>query len=215
MRKTFARVVVTVAVVLLAGCGNDNDITEFNRPAIYWYQNIADSIGVGNTDKADEYYISLKSEHMRSPLLPTATLMLAFAHMQKEEYLLANFYLDEFNKRFAYEAHYEYIEYMKLKAAFMGVTDIYRDQKLILDTIERSKVYAARYPDSPYTPLVNNMLVRLQMALYLLNENIASLYDRIGKPEAAKIYRAKNKNSFVQQADIVPPEKGIIGKIFD
>jgi outer membrane protein assembly factor BamD len=205
-------VALTAAIV---GCGGGDEAVELNKPAAYWYQKIVESIATHNSDKADEYYISLKSEHMHSPLLPTATLMLAQAHMGEEEYLLANFYFDEFNKRYADEAHYEYIDFMKLKASFMGVRDIYKDQKLILDTIERAKRYEMRYPGSRYAPLVNTIRVRLEMALYLLNENIAALYDRIGKPEAAKIYREKNKDSFVRQADIVPPPKGIIGKIFD
>jgi len=63
--------------------------------------------------------------------------------------------------------------------------------------------------------LVNTMRVRLQMSQYLLNENIASLYDRTGKKEAAKLYRAKNKNSVVEMTDIKAPKKGIVGQVFD
>jgi len=190
-------------------------VAEFNKPALYWYKHIAESIGSGNMDKADEYYISLKSEHMRSPLLPTAIMMLAQAHMQEEEYLLANYYWDEYNKRYADEEGREYTEFMKLKASFLGVKDVYKDQKLIMDSINRAKIYLLRYPGSEYEPLVNSLLVRLYMAQYLLNENIAALYDRTDKPKAAEIYRAKNKNSLIEMADITPPEKGFLGEIFD
>ena len=204
-----------VIALLFTGCSKSDDASEFNKPALYWYKHIAKSIGSGNLDKADEYYISLKSEHMRSPLLPTAIMMLAQAHMQKEEYLLANYYWDEYNKRYADEEGREYTEFMKLKASFLGVKDVYKDQKLIMDSINRAKIYLLRYPGSEYEPLVNSLLIRLYMAQYLLNENIAALYDRTGKPKAAKIYRAKNKDSLVEMADITPPEKGIIGEIFD
>ena len=202
-------------VFVLMGCGSDEEVTEFNKPALYWYKRIADSISNQNMDKADEYYISLKSEHMRSPLMPTAIIMLAHAHMQNEEYLLANYYFDEYNKRYADEERREYTEFMKLKASFLGVKDVYKDQKLIIDSINTAKRYLLRYPGSEYRPLVNSLLVRLHMAQYLLNENIASLYDRTDKPKAAKIYRDKNKNSVIKMADITPPEKGIIGEIFD
>ena len=203
------------ALMLLAGCGSDDEVTEFNKPALYWYQQIANSIASSNTDKADEYYISLKSEHMQSPLMPTAIMMLAQAHMQNEEYLLAGYYLDEYNKRYADSKMMEYTAFMKLKASFMGIKDVYKDQKLIMDSINKAKIYLLRYPGSEYSPLVNTMLIRLHMAQYLLNENIAALYERTDKPEAAKIYREKNKNSIVEMADITPPEKGIIGEIFD
>lgn len=206
---------IMVSVFVLTGCGKGEETAEFNKPALYWYKQIAQSIGSGNMDKADEYYLSLKSEHMRSPLMPTAIMMLAQAHMQEEEYLLANYYWDEYNKRYADEEGREYTEFMKLKASFLGVKDVYKDQKLIMDSINRAKIYLLRYPGSEYEPLVNSLLVRLYMAQYLLNENIAALYDRTDKPKAAEIYRAKNKNSLIEMADITPPEKGILGKIFD
>jgi outer membrane protein assembly factor BamD len=206
---------LAAALLILAGCGKSSEVTEFNKPALYWYKQIADSIGKKNIDKADEYYISLKSEHIRSPLMPTAIIMLAHAHMDREEYLLANYYFDEFNRRYADAVTREYTEFMKLKASFLGVKDVYKDQKLIMDSIQNANTYLSRYPGSEYAPLVNTLLVRLHMAQYLLNENIAALYDRTDKPDAAKIYRDKNKNSVVEMADITPPEKGIIGEIFD
>jgi outer membrane protein assembly factor BamD len=84
-----------------------------------------------------------------------------------------------------------------------------------MDSINGAGTYLLRYPGSTYAPLVKTILVRLHMSQYLLNENIAALYERTGKPEAAKIYREKNKGSIVEMADITPPEKGIIGKVFD
>ena len=214
LKKSMWLTVITV--LFLGGCSTSQDgVTEFNKPADYWYKKIAQSIGEGNMDKADAYYISLKSEHMRSPLMKTAILMLAHAHMANEEYLLASYYLDEYNKRFGDPKSREYIDFMKLKASFLGVKDVYKDQKLIMDSITQAKTYLMRYPGSEYTPLVNTILVRLLMSQYLLNENIASLYDRIGKHKAAKIYREKNSNSMLEMSDITPPKKSIIGKIFD
>ncbi|HSR74299.1 MAG TPA: outer membrane protein assembly factor BamD [Sulfurovum sp.] len=200
---------------LFVGCGDEKEVAEFNKPALYWYQKIASSVTSGNLDKADAYYISLKSEHMRSPLMPTALMMLAHAHMNEEEYLLANYYLDEYNKRFGESENREYTDFMKLQASFLGIKDVYKDQKLIMDSIATAKTYINRYPGSTYAPLVNTMLIRLHMSQYLLNENIAALYDRTGKPDAAKVYRDKNKGSVVEMADITPPEKGIIGYVFD
>ena len=212
------RVLVSMAMAvsfLVVGCGDKDEVVEFNKPALYWYQQITKSISSGNLDKADSYFISLKSEHMRSPYLPTSIMMLAHAHMNNEEYLLANYYLDEYNKRFGEHHSREYTDFMKLKASFLGVKDVYKDQKLIMDSINKAKIYIHRYPGSSYAPLVNTMLIRLHMSQYLLNENIAALYDRTGKPDAAKIYRDKNKGSVVEMADITPPEKRIVGYIFD
>ena len=210
-------ILVSIAVsFLFAGCAkNTEDIEEFNKPALYWYKKIGASISNNNMDKADAFYISLKSEHMRSPLMPTAIMMLAHAHMNNEKYLLANYYFDEYNKRYGESDNREYTEFMKLKASFLGIKEVYKDQKLIMDTITKAKTYIYRYPGSAYAPLVNTILIRLHMSQYLLNENIAALYDRTGKPEAAKIYREKNNGSVVEMTDITAPKKGFIGKIFD
>lgn len=207
---------MTAAVLILSGCGGDDKtVEEYNKPAIYWYQKIAQSIADNNLDKADAYYISLKSEHMRSPMMQTSILMLAHAHMDEEEYLLASFYLDEYSKRFGESGNSEYIEFLKIKAAFLGIKDVYKDQKLIKDTIAAAEQFDDRYPGSSYQALVNTGLVKLYMTNYLLNENIAALYDRTGKEKAAVVYREKNKNSVVNQSDITPPEQGFVGSIFD
>ncbi len=215
LKKSVLVCAAIAASFLFVGCGDKDEVAEFNKPALYWYQQIANSITHGNLDKADAYYISLKSEHMRSPLMPTSLMMLAHAHMNEEEYLLANYYLDEYNKRFGEEESREYTDFMKLKASFLGVKDVYKDQKLIMDSIATAKTYINRYPGSVYAPLVNTILIRLHMSQYLLNENIAALYDRTGKSDAAKIYRDKNKGSVVEMTDITPPEKSIVGYVFD
>ena len=214
-KKSILLAMSLLLLFVFSGCKDSEDTAAFNKPALYWYKKIASSISRSDLDKADSYYISLKSEHMRSPLMPTALMMLAHAHMDAEEYLLANFYLDEYNKRFGEEESREYIDFMKLKASFLGIKDVYKDQKLILDTIARCNTYVARYPGSVYMPLVNTILIRLHMSIYLLNENIAALYDRTGHSKAAEIYRDKNKGSVVEMTDIKPPKKSIIGKIFD
>ena len=205
-----------VFVLLVVGCaGTSEDVSEFNKPALYWYKKIGQSISQGKMDKADAYYVSLRSEHMRSQLMPTAMMMLAHAHMDNEKYILSTYYLEEFNKRYRSSINQEYTDYMKLQAAFLGIRDVYKDQKLIIDSIDKANTYVARYPDSNYAPLVNTMLIRLRMSQYLLNENIAALYDRTGKKGAAKIYRDKNVGSTLGMNDIIAPIKGFMSKVFD
>jgi len=208
---------IAVAVAFLfAGClGKKDETAEYNKPALHWYKKIAESVAKSNLDKADEYYLSLKSEHMRSPLLPMAIIMLAHGHMEAEEYLMANYYFDEYNKRFATSEGREYADFMKLKSAFLGIQDVNKDQKLMLDTVANAEKFVLRHPDSAYDPLVKTVLVRLHMSQYLLHENIAALYDRVGKDKGAKIYRAKNKQSPLNINDIDLPKKGILSKVFD
>jgi outer membrane protein assembly factor BamD len=210
--------IISISTFLLfsiSGCSSKSETKEYNKSADFWYQMIADSIAKRDLDKADGYFVSLRSEHSRSSYLPIANLMLAQAHMSNEEYLLAEYFFDEYLKQFGNASSIEYIEYMKLKASFLSVKEFYKDQKLILDTITNSQRYLSRYPDSVYAPLVETILVRLHMSQYLLHENIAALYDRTHKPEAAKLYRDKNKYSPLQLSDIEAPERGIMDGIFN
>jgi len=206
--------ILIVLVVLLIGCSSKDASKEYNKSASYWYQKIIENSD-SDLDSADNYYISLKSEHPHSPLLPTATLILADAHMQDKSYLMADYYLDEYLRKYAVGRVVEYIKFLKLKASFLGLKDINRDQKLILKTLKDVDEFIDKYPKSIYRPLADTINVRLRMAEYLLNRDIAELYNRIGKRRASEIYRDKNRNSVLNLTDIKPPKEGFFDKIFN
>jgi outer membrane protein assembly factor BamD len=142
-------------------------------------------------------------------------MILAQAHMDEEEYLLAQFYMDEYMKRYGSFKNRVLAEFMKIKAAFYGLRSPQRDQKLIDDTLVRARNYIVTYPRSEFTPMVQTIETRLAMTRYLLNENIASLYERRGKPRAAEIYRQRNAKGWVKMEDIEPPERGWLAWLFE
>ncbi|MBN1839046.1 MAG: outer membrane protein assembly factor BamD [Campylobacterales bacterium] len=200
-----ANVLVAASLVaFVSGCAS-KDKEVFNMPATYWYEEIAKEIKNQDLEKADSLYTSLASEHVESPLLPEAMMMLANAHSQDEEYLLANFYLDEYLRRYGNKENADHVRYMKIKANYEAFPNPNRNQQLLLDTIVQTKDFLVRYPHSKFAPLAQTMLVRLQMGEYFLDENIHSLYTRIDKPEVAKVYEEKLNNSSVKEAKIVEP----------
>ncbi len=211
-KKSF---LLAMLLAVLVGCANKDTVKEYDKPALYWYKNIIKSLASSNFDKADNYYISLKSEHMRSPLLPTATMILAQAHMADETYLMADYYLDEYIQKHAAGQKIELAKFLKIKAAFLGVKDINKDQKLMIDTLKEVDNFIKEYPNSIYRPVVDTLKVRLHMAQYLLNENISRLYHRIGKDKASKIYRDKNAKSALNSTDIKAPEESLFDKLFN
>ncbi len=211
-KKSFLAV---LAVLFMVGCSSKSAVREYDKPALYWYKNIIKSVAKSNFDKADNYYVSLRSEHMRSPLLPTATLVLAQAHMADKSYIMSDYYLDEYLKKYASKGKAEQAKFLKIKAAFLGVKDINKDQKLMIDTLRDVDNFIKIYPNSSYRPVVDTLKVRLHMAQYMLNENVARLYNRIGKDEAGKIYREKNANSALNTADIKAPKEGFLDRLFN
>ena len=174
-------------VLLFSACSKD--VEEYNKPAVYWYGKIINSISEGNLDKADDYYASLQGEHIGSPLLPEATMILAIAHMYDEEYLLSEHFLDEYVKRYANENEREFAEFLKIKAKYLSLPNPRRDQVLIQDAIKSAEAFKRNYPKSDYSSLVDSMLTKLYISEAALNETIASLYDRVDKHKSAEYYR--------------------------
>jgi len=198
--------IVTTLFVLFAffGCADKNKEV-YNKPALYWYGEIVKKIKDFDLEEADNLYTSLSSEHVSSPLLPEAMMILAQAHMEEEEYLLANFYLDEYIKRFGSSKTSEYARYMKIRANFESFPNPNRNQQLLLDTMAQTKEFVDKYPNSKYRPMVETMYVKLKLGEHFMIKNIADLYTRIDKPEAAKIYQEQFDKSELKNAKMIKP----------
>lgn len=197
--------VLILLLFILGGCSSKDELSEFNKPAIYWYKKIINSVAIGNLERANEYFISLESEHISSPFIEEAMLILAQAHMDEEEYLMAKFYLDEYIKRFGTVKKREFADFLKIKASFLGFKNINRDQKLLQESIDSALRFKKEYPESKFLPMVDTILTKLYMSEYILNRNIMELYLRRGKPKAAKIYKERLKNSWLKKSDIIIP----------
>jgi len=187
-------------LIIISGCTKELD--EYNKPAIYWYEKLVQSVADGNLDKADDYYSSLQGEHIASPLLPEATMILAISHMYHEEYLLTEHFLNEYVKRYANENEREFAEFLMVKAKYMALPNPRRDQVLIEDSIRAAKSFKRNYPDSQYFYLVDSMLTNLYLANATLNETIASLYDRIDKPKSAAYYRSLKPEPWIKWNEV-------------
>ncbi len=195
-----------VLFIFFAGCASKKESEVYNKTAIYWYKSMIKELKRGNLEKADDYYTSLSSEHINSPLIKEALLILIESHLEEEEYLLAEFYADEFIKRFGTSKNITYAKYLKIKAKYNAFRYPDRDQKLLKETIDLAKEYIDRYPNSIYNPLVQTMLTRLYLSKYQLDKKIISLYRRLGKEKAAKIYEDKIKNSWLRDIKIETKE---------
>lgn len=200
-------------LLFLSGCSKD--VEEYNKPAAYWYKRMIESVSDGNLDKADNYYSSLQSEHIGSPLLPEATMIMAQSHLQYEEYLLAEHFLNEYIKRYATPSELEYSEYLKIKAKYMALPNPRRDQGLINEAITAGEHFKSKYPHSIYYPIVDTMVTRLILARSSLNESIALLYKRLDKPMGAAHYRNLRKENWIDWEEVDKPDVAWYKEIFE
>lgn len=206
--------IAMTALILLTGCGS-KELEEFNKPAEYWYEKMVTAVSNGNLEKADSYFSSLQSEHISSPFLAEATMIMAQAHMAHDEYLLAEHFLNEYIRRYATPEGREYAEFLKIKAKFLALPNPGRDQGLIDDTLKGVEMFKLNYPASTYLPIVNTMEIQLQLAKGGLNEQIAQLYERLGKPKGAEFYRAMAPVTWVKADEIVNANIPWYRKIFE
>jgi outer membrane protein assembly factor BamD len=200
--RTVLVMIYFIAGFLFVGCSKEVD--EYNKPALYWYGKIISSIADGNYDKADDYYSSLQGEHIGSPLLPEATMILAIAHMHNEEYLLTEHFLNEYIKRYANANEIEFAEYLKIQAKYRSLPHPRRDQVFVHEAIQQATAFEKKYPYSMYYPLVDTMLTRLYLGDASFNESIAELYERIDKPKAAKYYRTLHPEPWIDWSRVEP-----------
>ena len=205
--------IVIFMIVFIGGCASKEKL--YNRPAMFWYSKIIQEIKKYDLEQADDYFSSLASEHINSPILKDAMIIMALAHMDEEEYILANFYLDEYIKRFGDKKGSEYARFLKIKASFYGLQNPKRDQKLILDTLAKAKEYKIKYPDSIYNYMVDSIVAKLEVGRYLLLKDIAKLHKKLGNEEAYDIYKEKLDASWVNELKIIEAKRSFLRYIFE
>ncbi len=205
---------LSLLLFLINGCASKTTQNEtYNKPAAYWYKEIIQKIAAGNLDKADDAYTSLASEHVASPLLKEAMMILYHAHHEEDEYLMANFYLDNYIKRFASSKNIEYLKYLKIKSRFSEFKHPKRNQKLLLDTISEANLYKEKFPNSLYNPMVDTILTKLYLTELILNKEIVSLYKRLGRDKAAAYYQEKIDKSWLKETPIDTQNSSLFQKI--
>ena len=194
--KLFSLILLLGVGILFSGCGNN--ITK-NQTALFWHNKIYKDINLYNYDKADDDFTSLELEHPNSQFIPIDLLVLFKSHLENEEYELANFYLDEYKKRYANRYEREWCEYTKVKIKFLSIQNPYTNQKKVYDTLNLVKEILDKYPNSIYKYELNTIKAKLEASKIMFNDNIASLYKRIDKPKSVKFYETNTTQK------IIPP----------
>lgn len=195
MKQRLLFCIVCIAL-FLTSCSKK--VEEFDKPAMYWYEEIFKEIRYNNLETADTKFASLQSEHVNSPLIPEAMLALGHAHMAQDEFILAEFYFDEYLKRFSNRKNYSYINYLKILARYFSFKNHSKDQQFMLDSMIEIKNYLDAYPNEIYTPFVAHILTKFKLGQAELNAAIANVYKKADKEHAAKIYLDRNDGDLRQ-----------------
>ncbi|MDU7692704.1 MAG: outer membrane protein assembly factor BamD [Helicobacter sp.] len=186
--KNIAAIFVLIFVI---GCASNQNVDESNKSATFWYQEMLKQIKIGNLERADGNFASLQSEHLNSPLLPDAMLILAKAHAGDKEFALSDYYLDEYLKRFGTENNRDYILFLKVQNHFFAFVNASKDQSFLTSSLNEVSDFIEDFPKSRYLEMAKTIKLRLELAQNELNAQIASVYEKSNKIEASKYYDGK------------------------
>lgn len=192
---------IGLAIIFFTSCAS-KQAEEYSKPDVYWYNKMLKEISLYQLDNADLTFTSLESEHRQSQFLPSATMLMGIAHMEEEEYVLANYYFDEYIKRFEKNDLDGRVRYLKIKSKFLAFKQQFREQKLLDETLDEVGKFKTDFPNSSYLYLVENIQSRLLMAKSSLSMEISNLYNRLDKPSASDTYMEKAKKSWSNPSSI-------------
>jgi outer membrane protein assembly factor BamD len=202
MNKKILNIIFIASLVyIFTGCSSKKQ-EEYNKPAVYWYNKMIKEITNYQIDQADDTFTSLESEHRNSPLLPSAIMIIAVTHMEEEEYAMANYYFDEYLKKYSLKKNADYIRFLKIKSKFLAFKNQFREQDLLSQTIIDTNKFLAEYPNSQYIHLVKTIKSRLLMSRAMFDKEISELYKRIEKPKAEEFYANKASKNWKKTQNI-------------
>lgn len=188
---------------------------DYNLSDKAWLEKIVSNVKDGNLEKADNNYISLYSEHINSPLLGSAILILSQAHSDAKEYLLANYYIDEYSKLYGSKKNSDWLSYLKIKNNFEAFKLPRRNQFLMLETLKSIDTFNSVYPDSKYLEYINTIKTKLNLTQHMLDIDIRNLYKRLDHDISADIYDEKIKNNDLNDIEFIEPKLPWYRKLFE
>lgn len=204
-----------IICIILSACSAKNNDGLYNLSAMEWYKQIIKDLQNKNLEKADEHYLGMSSEHAVDPLLKTTLIILAQAHISEEQYKKADFYLEEYVKKFGDSNNIDYINYLKIKARFDSFAQPDRNQGLMLESQEKISNFLKKNPYTEYNLLVKTMLMKFNLAVFSLNENIRNLYEKTDRMQSYEIYKQRVEDSKLYHDKIIAPESPWYRRIFE
>lgn len=177
------------SLLFLAGCSHKSN-KEF-KTDLQLHQHIKKDLGDAFFDKADNDFMSLEADYPGSHYIKSDLLALYLAHLENKDYILAKFYLNQYEKRFASINEIPWCEYKKIKIEFLKYQNAYTNQDEILNILNMCENYIQNYPKSEFLPEVNTIYTKVHLTNKYLDKKISKLYKRLDKPKAAKFYNTK------------------------
>lgn len=197
------KILFIIMMIFISACSN-NTKDDFNKPASFWYEAMIIAIKDNQLEKADNYFNSLQSEHIASPLIGDALLMLAQAHMENNEHLLSNFFINEYKTRFSNIKNKDFIELMTNATKYYAFNNYSKDQGFIDENIKDMQSFIILNSNNIYLPYIKHILTSFKLSLFEIDKDIIRIYKLQDKEVAQKKYEEDSKKLGVDEIEFIP-----------
>ncbi len=174
---------ILLTLFIAASCSNNSSVKPENNNTKELNSTILKDL-----DKADDLYINMKSADENSEELANTALKLAKAHMDKKEFILANFYIQE---ALSYKPYDENLKFLLVKNQYLAALNNQNDQNYLeraLKAIEENQNLITDYNLMQKAQDLVNKVKRLLAKSYY---NTSQTYKYAKKPDAEQFYIEK------------------------
>jgi len=149
---------------------------------------------VASSVVSDDDYVTFRDTHEHSPKIPKMIVSLIKSHFNKGEFLLAQFYCDEYHRDFPSGKDRDEVDYLHLKILFYRYDREHDDRVADQARVEAESYLTSHGRMSLYRSRVAALLERLRQRENIRNEDLAEYYKKKGKPKAEAFYREQIRN---------------------
>ncbi|MFQ6760347.1 MAG: outer membrane protein assembly factor BamD [Alphaproteobacteria bacterium] len=149
-------VILTVATVLLAGCGGADVAPERSMAEIYAdaYENFND----GDYETAADLFMTAESEHSTDPYAPDALVMAAYSRYMDDDFSGALIATDRFMRFHPGHRDAPYILYLRGMCYYRQVSDVRREPGMSVFALQQFEQLRERFPSSEYAKNAENKI---------------------------------------------------------
>lgn len=149
-------VILTVATVLLAGCGGADVAPERSMSEIYAdaYENFND----GDYETAADLFMTAESEHSTDPYAPDALVMAAYSRYMDDDFSGALIATDRFLRFHPGHRDAPYILYLRGMCYYRQVSDVRREPGMSVFALQQFEQLRERFPSSEYAKNAENKI---------------------------------------------------------
>lgn len=195
---------IIYVIVLLIFCACSNTKDSINKPALFWYEQIIIAINNNNLESADNYFNSLQSEHIASPLIKEALILLLQAHMDNNEHLLSTFFINDYKTRYSNNDNKDFIEFLLKKSNYYAFNNYSKDHGFINEVLTDLQSFIILNPNNTYLPYIKHILTSFKLASLEIDKEIIRIYNLQDKYSAKEKYENNIKKLGVDNIEFIP-----------